>query len=90
MDIVGRRDRLHQHRIDCDAYKDQESLKCQREKRAKIILSDLSPLAVCQRGKRDRREADGQVYLDHSSVNDNKDNDREDPHAQIDDIAFQP
>ena len=56
-DIVGKRYRLDQYRIDSHTDHDEESLKSQRQKGAQIILADLALLPVAKGGKWNRRKA---------------------------------
>ena len=67
--------------IDADADHDEEALESQGEKTLEIIRSDAAPLAVAHCSNRDRRNADGAVNLDHSSVQDDCDQDRHDLEA---------
>ena len=67
--------------IDADADHDEEALECQCEKALEVIRSDAAPLVVTHCSNRDRRNADGLVNLDHSSVQDDCDQDRHDLEA---------
>ena len=86
---VGRDDHVvDENGIDADADHDEEALECQGEKALEVIRSDAAPLAVAHRSNRDRRNADSAVNLDHSSVQDDCDQDGHDFEAQADDQRF--
>ena len=67
--------------VDANADHDEESLECQSEKTLEVICPDAAPFSVAHCSNRDRRNADGAVNLDHSSVQDDCDQDRHDLEA---------
>ena len=48
---------LYQHCVDCNAHKDQQTLKAHGKQRAQIVLPCAAQLPVCKRGNGDWSEA---------------------------------
>ena len=75
---------VDEHRIDADAHHDEEALKRQRKQALEIVRADAAPLAVAHRSNRDWRNAHGAVNLNHSAVENDRDQDGHDLEAQAD------
>ena len=81
--VVGERDGLDPHGLDPDTDHDQESLEAEGRKGSQVILADLALLPVPEGRKGDRRQADHEIDLDHSSVDNDEDQDRQDQGTQL-------
>lgn len=81
--VVGERDGLDQHGVDPDTDHDQESLEAEGREGPQVILADLALLSVPEGREGDRCQADHEIDLDHSSVNNDEDQDRQDQGTQL-------
>ena len=84
MDVACDNHVVDQHRIDADAHHNEEALKRQSEQPLEVICSDTAPFAVAHGGDRDRRNADRAVNLNHSAVENDRDENGHDFEAQAD------
>ena len=82
-DVIRKGDCLDQHRIDGDADHDQEALEAEGKQGPQIVLADLALFAVPEGRKGDRCQAHHEIDLDHTSVHDDKDKDREDHGTEL-------
>ena len=81
--VVGERDGLDQYGVDPDTDHDQESLEAEGCEGSQVILSDLALLPVPEGREGDRCQADHEIDLDHSPVDNDEDQDRQDQGTQL-------
>ena len=87
--IPGYRHALDQHRINRHADEDEKALKTQRKQALQIVLPHVRLLVVAEGRHRDGRKAYHAVDLDHTSVDDDKNDDAQDPHGDADEETLQ-
>ena len=87
--IPGNRHALDQHRINCYADEDEKALKTQRKQAFQIVLSHVALLVVAEGCHGDGCKAHHAIYLNHSSVHDDKNNDAQYPHGDADEEGLQ-
>ena len=88
MDICRYGHGIDQHTVDTDDHHDEETLEPQSDQPSGIVVSDLSPFSVRQCCKRHRSNGSVQIDLDHSSVENYRDQDRYDLHTHTDEHRF--
>ena len=79
---------VDEYSIDAHAHHDEESLKCQREQSLEVVRADAAPFTVAHRSNGDRRNADGTVNLDHTTIENDRDEDGHDLEAKADYHGF--
>ena len=79
---------VDEYGIDAHAHHDEESLKCQREQSLEVVRADAAPFTVAHRSNGDRRNADGTVNLDHTTIENDRDEDGHDLEAKADYHGF--
>ena len=72
---------VDEYGIDAHAHHDEESLKRQREKPLEVVRADAAPFAVAHCSNGDRRNADGTVNLNHTTIENDRDEDGHDLEA---------
>ena len=77
-------DALHQHSINCHAYKNQQSLKADGEQGLDVVLSSASDLPVGEGGNGDWGQAGDQVYFNHAAIDNDEDDNVDCPHGHMD------
>ena len=87
--MVGDHVVFDQYRIDSYTDKDQKSLESKRKERPYIVVPDLALLPVSQCCERDRRKAGHEIDFDHSGIDDDKHECRQDHHHELHDECFQ-
>ena len=87
--IPGYRHALDQHRINRHADEDEKALKTQRKQALQIVLPHVRLLVVAEGRHRDGRKAYHAVDLDHTSVDDDKNDDAQYPHGDADEETLQ-
>ena len=89
-DVLVHSDILHEHSIDRDADDNEKRLKAERQQAAQIIFTALAPLLVHHGRHRDWCNRGREIDLDHASIDDDKDADRQHPHGRADEKALEP
>ena len=87
--IPGNRHALDQHGVNRHADEDEKALKAQCEQAFQVILSHVRLLVVAPCCHGDGRKAHHAIYLNHSSVHDDKNNDAQDPHGDANEEGLQ-
>ena len=87
--IPGNRYALDQHRINRHADEDEKALKAQFEQAFQVVLPHVALLVVAEGRHGDGRKAHHAVYLNHSSVDDDKNHDGQDAHGDADEETLQ-
>ena len=70
--------------VDTDTNHDEEALERQSEKPLEVVRADAAPFSVTHGSNRDRRNADGAVNLNHSTIQDDRDENGHDFETQTD------
>ena len=82
---VGRDDHvIDEHGIDADAHHDEKTLERQCEQALEVVRADAAPFAVAHRRYGDRRDAHGAINLNHTAIEDDRDEDGHYLEAQTD------
>ena len=87
--IPGNCHALDQHGINCHADEDEKALKAQCEQAFQVVLPHVRLLVVAEGRHRDGCKAHHAIYLNHSSVHDDKNNDAQYPHGDADEETLQ-
>lgn len=61
-------DCLNQHGIDCEADDNEKRLKTKRKQASQIVLTHLSPFAVCHRRHGNGRDRRDEIDFDHTAI----------------------
>lgn len=80
---------LDENGVDRNADQNEEPLKAQSEQAFQIVLPHVALLVISEGRHRERSKADHAVDLDHSAVDDDKDDDGEDAHGDADEEGLQ-
>ena len=84
VNVCGDNHVVNQHSVDADAYHDEEALKCQSEQALEIVRADAAPFAVAHRSNGDRRNAHGAINLNHSTIENDRNENGHDLEAKAD------
>ena len=87
--IPGNRYALDQHGINCHADEDEETLKAQCKQAFQVVLPHVRLLVVAPCCHGDGRKAHHAIYLNHSSVHDDKNHNGQDAHGNADEKGLQ-
>ena len=87
--IPGNRHTLDQHGVNRHADEDEKALKAQCEQAFQVVLPHVALLVVAEGRHGDGRKAYHAVNFDHSSVDDDKDHDAQDPHGDANEETLQ-
>ena len=87
--IPGNRYRLYQHGVNRHADEDEKALKPQSEQAFQVVLPHVRLFVVAEGCHGDGRKAHHAVDLDHTSVDDDKNDDAQDPHGDTDEKGLQ-
>ena len=87
--IPGNRHALDQHGVNRHADEDEKALKAQCEQAFQVVLPHVRLLVVAEGRHRDGRKAHHAVDLDHTPVDDDKNDDAQYPHGDADEEALQ-
>ena len=87
--IPGNRHALDQHGINCHADEDEKALKAQCEQAFQVVLPHVRLLVVAEGRHGDGCKAHHAIYLNHSSVHDDKNSDAQYPHGDADEETLQ-
>ena len=79
--IPGNRHALDQHRINRHADEDEKALKTQRKQAFQVVLPHVRLLVVAEGRHGDGCKAHHAIYLNHTLVHDDENNDAQDPHG---------
>ena len=80
---------LNQHGVNCHADEDEKALKAQCEQAFQVVLPHVALLVVAPCCHGDGRKAHHAIYLDHTPVHDDKNDDAQDPHGDADEEGLQ-
>ena len=82
---IGRDDHVvDEHGIDRHAHHDEEALECQCEQPFEIVRANAAPFAVAHRRNGNGRDAHGAINLNHTAIEDDRDENGHDLEAQAD------
>ena len=84
VNICGNDHVVDQHSIDADANHDEEALESQSEQALEVVRSNAAPFAVAHRCDGDWRNADGAINLNHTAIENDRDENGHDLEAQAD------
>ena len=87
--IPGNRHALDQHRINRHADEDEKALKTQRKQAFQVVLPHVRLLVVAEGRHGDGCKAHHAIYLNHTPVHDDENNDTQDPHGDADEEGLQ-
>ena len=87
--IPGNRHALDQHRINCYADEDEKALKTQCKQAFQVVLPHVRLLVVAPCCHGDGRKAHHAIDLNHTPIDDDKNNDAQDPHGDADEEGLQ-
>ena len=87
--IPGNRHALDQYRINRHADEDEKALKAQRKQAFQVVLPHVRLLVVAESRHGDGRKAHHAIYLNHTPVDDYKNDDAQDPHGDADEEGLQ-
>ena len=87
--IPGNCHALDQHGINCHADEDEKALKAQCEQAFQVVLPHVRLLVVAEGCHGDGCKAHHAIYLNHSSVHDDKNDDAQDSHGDADEETLQ-
>ena len=87
--IPGNRHALDQHSVNGNTNQNQEALKTQCKQAFQVVLSHVRLLVVAEGCHGDGCKAHHAIYLNHSSVHDDKNNDAQYPHGDADEETLQ-
>ena len=88
VNICGNDHVVDQHSIDADANHDEEALESQSEQALEVVRSNAAPFAVAHRCDGNWCNADGAINLNHSAVEDDRNENGHDFEAQTDNQCF--
>ena len=84
MDIGRDNHVVDEHGIDRNAHHDEEALERQCEQAFEVVRADAAPFAVAHRRYGDGRDAHGAINLNHTAIEDDRDEDGHNLEAQAD------
>ena len=87
--IAGNGNILDQYRVDGHTDQDQKALKTQRKQGFQIVLPDVALLMVALGCHRNGGKAHHAINLDHSAVDNDKNDDGQDSHGNADEERLQ-
>jgi hypothetical protein len=87
--IAGNGNVLNQYRVDGHTDQDQKALKTQRKQGFQIVLPDVALLMVASGCHRNGGKAHHAINLDHSAVDNDKNDDGQDSHGNADEERLQ-
>ena len=87
--VPGNCHALDQHGINCHADEDEKALKAQCEQAFQVVLPHVRLLVVAEGRHGDGRKAHHAVDLDHTPVDNDKNDDAQDPHGDADEETLQ-
>ena len=87
--IPGNRHALDQHSVNCHADEDEKALKAQCEQAFQVVLPHVRLLVVAPCCHGDGRKAHHAVDFNHTPVDDDKNDDTQYPHGDVDEEGLQ-